>query len=216
MVRAGDVMSFPKFEGWPKIPRKAKQTFVVTEKVDGTNAQIYIVHDFTEDLLNDWKPHNNKLAVASKDGMSMFVGSRNRWITPEDDNYGFAKWVVENQDDLFSLGEGRHYGEWYGLGIQKHGYGLDEKRFALFNAGRWSDANISPKCCGCVPVIAVHQDGKVAIDMAMKLLHDKGSQIVPGFMEPEGCIAYDTASKQLWKTTFKCQNGKWAHTIEDK
>ena len=35
---------------------------------------------------------------------------------------------------------GRHFGEWWGSGIQR-GYGLDEKTFSLFNAYRWGWLN---------------------------------------------------------------------------
>lgn len=60
----------------------------MSEKIDGTNAQI----------------------VISDDGTELWTASRNRYITPEDDNYGFAKWVAANRDELIKLGPGRHYG----------------------------------------------------------------------------------------------------------
>ncbi len=64
----------------------------------------------------------------------MFIGSRTRWITAQDDNHGFARWVEGNKQELLKLGAGRHFGEWWGSGIQR-GYGLQkgEKRFSLFN-----------------------------------------------------------------------------------
>lgn len=40
--------------------------------------------------------------------------------------------------ELLKLGKGYHYGEWWGKGIQR-GYGLEEKRFSLFNVSRWID-----------------------------------------------------------------------------
>ena len=68
----------------------------ITEKIHGTNAQIAI-DDF---------------------GTEIYAGSRNRWVTPEDDNAGFANWVYPNKDALIKLlGPGRHYGEYYGSGI---------------------------------------------------------------------------------------------------
>ena len=51
------------------------------------------------------------------------------------------------------LGVGQHFGEWWGFGIQR-GYGLHERRFSLFNTGRWSDPAVRPACCGVVPVLA--------------------------------------------------------------
>lgn len=53
----------------------------------------------------------------------MMPNSRTRWITPEDDNYGFAKWANENKEELLKLGIGQHFGEWWGSGIQR-GYNL--------------------------------------------------------------------------------------------
>mgnify|MGYP003564223801 FL=1 len=67
-----------EFETFPKINR-LKRECVITEKLDGTNAQIAI----------------------TEDGV-MFVGSRNRWITPEDDNYGFARWARDNHEELLA------------------------------------------------------------------------------------------------------------------
>lgn len=116
--------TFPNFG---KIYRFTEQEIVVTEKIDGTNGLIF----FDEEL-------------------NMRVGSRNRWITPEDDNYGFARWAYENEEELRKLGPGHHYGEWWGKGIQ-HGYGMDRKVFSLFNVFRWSDEEVRPSCCDVVP-----------------------------------------------------------------
>ena len=101
-------MEFRKFD---KIARLSRE-IVVTEKIDGTNGLIAI----------------------GEDG-EFQVGSRNQWITPEKDNAGFARWAYEHKDELMQLGKGFHYGEWWGQGIQR-GYGLDEKRFSLFNTSR--------------------------------------------------------------------------------
>ena len=111
-----------------KIYRYQEQKVVVTEKIDGTNGLVFV--DLETDTVN--------------------AGSRNRWITPEDDNYGFAQWVEENREDLKSLGDGYHYGEWWGQGIQRL-YNMDRKVFSLFNALRWSDER--PECCNVVPLI---------------------------------------------------------------
>jgi hypothetical protein len=118
----------PEFVPWPKIHRLFRDV-IITEKIDGTNAAIGI----------------------SDDG-EVHAQSRKRIITPADDNYGFAKWVHANAAVLAEhLGPGLHFGEWCGLGINR-GYGLPEKRFALFNAARWveraaaaaSDARADP------------------------------------------------------------------------
>lgn len=120
----------PVFQDFPKITRLFEQEVVVTEKIDGTNALVFI----------------------SEDGSHIRAGSRTRWIYPGDDNYGFAFWVSQNQEELLKLGPGYHYGEWWGRGIQRN-YGMNKKVFSLFNVHRWSDPTTRPTCCDVVPVI---------------------------------------------------------------
>jgi len=110
------------FPAYPKTPRFSMGC-LITEKIDGTNALISITQD--EELSGplDW---------------CVRAGSRKRWLTLEKDNFGFARWVDENEEQLIELlGVGTHYGEWYGSGIQRR-YGLDHKRLALFDGpGRY-------------------------------------------------------------------------------
>ncbi len=167
-----------EFQAFNKIPR-LKRGCVITEKIDGTNAQIY----FTDEG-------------------QMFVGSRNRWITPEDDNYGFARWVHENEAELRKLGPGRHFGEWWGAGIQRR-YDLTEKRFSLFNVGRWSAPGIVlPSCVSLVPVLHNGEFSTNAVDAAMDLLRTRGSVASPGFMNPEGVVVFHVASQSVYKVTL--------------
>jgi hypothetical protein len=186
------------FEGFPKMARLSREV-IITEKIDGTNAQILI----------------------GEDG-SMLVGSRTRWITPEQDNFGFARWVTEHREELMQLGTGRHFGEWWGSGIQR-GYGLakGEKRFSLFNVQRWclaggtpqrintSDPRIEkfqdalPACCHLVPVL---RRGIFTTDMCESALHElreRGSLAAPGFRDPEGIVVYHTAGNLGFKKTIK-------------
>jgi len=95
--------------------------------------------------------------VELDDDVLFIVGaqSRNRLITPEDDNFGFARWVRDNKQALaLHLGEGIHYGEWWGSGIQR-GYGLEKgtKRFSLFNVKRYADVYLPEIGLGLVPVL---------------------------------------------------------------
>lgn len=164
------------FTGFPKIPR-LNRACTITEKIDGTNGQIFI----------------------HPDGVNFNVGSRNRWITPDQDNFGFARWVHENIADLLTLGPGHHFGEWWGLGIQR-GYGLKEKRFSLFNP---SLPHV-PSCCWTVPVLAEfdHFDTGEIIHGVLHDLGRVGSQAAPGFPNPEGIMVYHHAAKQYFKCTF--------------
>lgn len=197
------------FEEFQKIPR-LKREVTITEKMDGTNAQIAIFPiQSIEQLKSSLEdPLCLKIIHGEETGdspLAVYAGSRTRWIKPgkTSDNFGFAQWVVENIDELRKLGAGRHYGEWYGRGIQRS-YDLEGRRFALFNTARWNNNALRPACCDVVPVIAT-QDS----DEAMQLLAESGSLAVPGWMNPEGIIVYHSASRQLYKRTFDQDGGKW-------
>lgn len=69
-----------EFTEFPKIARYSREC-LVTEKIDGTNGCIFI----------------------GEDG-EFLIGSRSQWITPERDNHGFARWAMENKDELMKLG----------------------------------------------------------------------------------------------------------------
>ncbi len=169
-----------EFEAFHKIPR-LRRGCVITEKLDGSNAQVL----FPED-----------------DG-PMLIGSRNRWITPSDDNYGFARWATEHEADLRLLGYGRHFGEWWGAGIQRR-YGLTEKRFSLFNAGRWSAPGVVlPSCVSLVPVLYQGDFTDDAVAATLDKLRTGGSVAAPGFANPEGVVVYHTASRTMFKVTLE-------------
>lgn len=106
-----------QFKGWGSTPRWHKG-LTITEKINGTNAAIVI--------------YNGQVKAQS----------RKRMITPDDDNFGFAKWVYDNAGALTdTLGYGYHYGEWFGPGIQKNPLGVESKRFALFHATKYTEDN---------------------------------------------------------------------------
>lgn len=174
-------MSEPAFEEFPKIARLARGC-IVTEKIDGTNAQIWI----------------------SEDGKEIRAGSRSRWLTPTQDNFGFARWVEQNAQALLALGPGRHFGEWWGSGIQR-GYGLlnGEKRFSLFNVTRWGDAAVRPACCSVVPTLYAGPFTTGAVEEALALLAIRGSLASPGFMRPEGVVVYHEAARICFKRTIE-------------
>ena len=118
------------FEAYPKLKRFSGANMTITEKIDGTNGQILIGIDHGDGPGSPLIPPRPFLQM---------VGSRKREITPEKDNYGFARICYAYEKSLCeALGEGRHYGEWAGLGIQKNPLGLTEKLFFLFNTQAWS------------------------------------------------------------------------------
>ena len=164
-----------EFIEFPKIARLLRPC-VITEKIDGTNAGITITEDG-----------------------QFLCGSRTRWITPDDDNYGFARWAHEHKDELMQLGVGSHFGEWWGQGIQRK-YGLEERRWSLFNVARWGI--LRPACCHVVPVLYSGVFDTDAVRNALAYIERVGSAAAPGFDKPEGVIIYHTAAKLYFKKTL--------------
>lgn len=193
-----------EFKAWPKIPRDTDEEIVITEKIDGTNACVIV-----------------------EDGVVVGAQSRKRLITPEQDNMGFARWVEEHKDELASLGDGYHYGEWAGPGIQKNRHKLKQKEFFLFNTHKWDDNPDKPKCCSIVPIQFQAklpceetdiQTVEEAIKYVMYLLDLFGSQAsyqcVNGKLDgengkPEGVVVYYRKTDRMVKHTFETPNGKW-------
>jgi hypothetical protein len=165
-----EFMPFSKIARWSR-------NITITEKIDGTNACIFI----------------------GEDG-EFLTGSRTRWITPDDDNFGFSRWAHENKDDLLTLGPGHHFGEWWGAGIQRK-YGQDKKRFSLFNVSKWNVTR--PACCDVVPILysGPLEDG--IVNQMVELLRSGGSVAAPGFMDAEGIIVWHEAARTYFKKTLK-------------
>lgn len=171
-----------EFRAWPKTPRLFRD-IIVTEKIDGTNAAVHVLPDGT---------------VAAQ--------SRTRLITPEDDNFGFAKYVRTNADELAeALGEGTHFGEWWGSGIQR-GYGLGltgERRFSLFNVARHAGIeNYDVPGLHTVPVLYEGPLDLEEIDLVVLDLRLNGSRAAAGFDRPEGIVVFHTAANQGFKVTL--------------
>jgi len=187
------------FNEFSKISRLSR-TMIVTEKIDGTNAQVCIqsIGEITAD--------ETRFVIAEQDGFTMLAGSRNRWITPDDDNHGFAVWVRDNSKELWELGPGRHFGEWWGSGIQRR-YGQAEKHFSLFNVSRWlvdydNSKPLCPPCCRVVPVLYHGMFDTAFINSTMTMLH-AGSVAASGFDKPEGVVIYHEAARVMFKKTFE-------------
>ena len=181
-----------EFVEFPKMARLSREV-IVTEKIDGTNAQVCVV---------ELDGYSAPGAVWEGDGLAIFAGSRTRWITPEADNFGFAAWVRDNADELARLGPGSHFGEWWGAGIQRR-YGLDHKRFSLFNVDRWGDDAARPACCHVVPALYRGPFCTGAIEQQLDRLRELGSFAARGFMKPEGIVVYHTASRVGFKKTIE-------------
>lgn len=201
-----------EFQAWPKTPRLFRD-MIITEKIDGTNAAIHVKR-----LTGGFEFHGQlegDLGYVMVDGVEYLVAaqSRKRLITPTEDNHGFARWVHENAAELVTvLGEGVHYGEWWGSGIQR-GYGLEkgDKRFSLFNVNRY--AHLSPdsqdyephdvRGLGLVPILWEGAFDTVMVSAVLGALERRGSLAAPGFMRPEGVIVFHAALNGVFKATIE-------------
>jgi hypothetical protein len=170
-----------EFKPWPKIARFSQNQIVVTEKIDGTNACVVI-----------------------KDKNIIACQSRNNFITPENDNMGFARWAWGNEEELVKLGEGHHFGEWAGPGIQKNPHNLLEKTFFLFNVFRPIES--IPEIVKRVPILyqGSYSDKVIEETMLSLLKRSKEEKYTP-----EGIIIYFMNTRTYMKHTFRNTEGKW-------
>lgn len=188
----------PQFEGFPKI-RHLFREVIVTEKIDGTNAQVHVLEDGR-----------------------VLAASRKRYLLPgQSDNHGFRAWVEAHADELRQLGPGRHFGEWWGQGIQR-GYGLIVKRFSLFNVSRWKGfinnasqepyfdghekRQSTPMCCDTVPILyagLLSVQSSINIVKTIEGLREHGSAAAPGFMRPEGIVVFHAPTNYTFKITLE-------------
>lgn len=197
-------MTLPEFVAYPKTPRWFRDV-TITEKIDGTNAGIHI-RPYPFGTHVDGVPDNCLVALGAngEDGMPeleyvVMAQSRNRVITPNSDNQGFAAWVWANARTLVTdLGPGLHFGEWWGLGIQRR-YNQKVKRFSLFNAHRWQGAEFTTPRMDSVPILYTGPLQDTSVEVILDGLRQLGSVAAPDFMQPEGLIVYHTAAKQSFK-----------------
>lgn len=220
------------FHPWGKTARLFRD-ITITEKIDGTNAQIYI-EDVTDEGIEVYPSHIRDgevtagavnafgrslpgLVYADAHGQLLYVraGSRKRWVTADDDNFGFARFVYDNVAELVKLGEGRHYGEWWGSGIQR-GYALPQghKVFSLFNTTKWyanpliqeiNGGILHPHTLTVVPVLAEGAFNEEIVREVAEDLQAWGSAAAKHFDvtfdRPEGIIVYHQHSNQVFKYT---------------
>jgi hypothetical protein len=172
-----------EFQAWPKTPRLRKAgSTTITEKIDGTNACV-VIKLYEADDHDDALRSGQATSTVDSAGFAhvVYAQSRNRIIYPGSDNAGFAGWVWDWAYELVSLlGLGRHYGEWWGQGIQRR-YGMDRKVFSLFNVNRWEQAGeewyeqATDINMDLVPVLYRGVFSDVEIDKALNALRENGS-----------------------------------------
>ncbi len=178
-----------EFKEFSKITRLNNVRWAITQKMHGTNASVWIIPN-------------------AEGGIDFNVGSRTRFITPDDDNYGFARFVYENKDKFIELlGPGVHFGEWAGPGINS-GEGLTEKTFFLFDHWKYPEGRPLPPRTRVVPVLAKGGGTQaVPIEAVFMALKSNGSQAAPGFMRPEGIVVEINGMKM--KHVFEAEETQW-------
>lgn len=203
-----------EFQPYGKTPRLNKQ-ITVTEKIDGSNCAV-MIRPLPANV--DCYEHETVVRFPKNEGgdyseLAVGAQSRNRLIKPgkQSDNAGFAAWVWDNAYELVrGLGVGRHFGEWWGPGVQ-FDYGIEGKRFSLFNPFTFGTAGNDevPSALAEVGVRVVplllqwgHFDS-TRIDGVVTTLVELGSAAaalegVSG-AKAEGVIVRHSASGQLYK-----------------
>jgi hypothetical protein len=204
-----NLTTVPEHVPFASITRLNRAT-VVSEKIHGSNFGIHVLLDG-----------------------SVHAQSRKKIIDLTCDVKGFARWIAENSNDLATqLGPGLHFGEFAGPGIQKgFTYGWDEKRFLLFNSGRWhSEFNQaviagedpdsvtgSTKClqaplCHVVPIVAIGQSlwDPVVIG-AIDKIRPHGSYASSGHHRAEGIVVFHEPSQATFKVL--CDNDEMPKTV---
>jgi hypothetical protein len=209
-----------KFQEFDKIHALHKTTLLVTQKLHGTNASIWIRPTGEIDYSEE------QAQFLTEDGQFLVLpGKRTSFITLENDNFGFARFVYENKEALYkALGQGVWFGEWCGPGINS-GEGLTQKRLALFavlsleekyhnmkSAGLWPDR------VDLVPVLFTGLGSNIEqiAELVMNDLKEKGSSYVPGYMRPEGIVIQILGTNVKFKKVFEAEETQWKKPYKPK
>ncbi len=182
-----------EFRSYPEILTLEQTEITVTEKLHGTNGSL---HTYWDDEMKDW---------------NLKVGSRERWITPEDDAMGLATWALSEpyrSQIMERLGPGRHYGEWVGRNIVNGGLPLPEKRFVLFSVLGYVDIPLPDR----VDITSLLYRGPwdpAKIEEIMLEMKEKGSFYLPGYMRPEGIVIHIVGTDVRIKHVFNAETTQW-------
>ena len=202
-----------EFKAFNKIPALDKVEMTITQKIHGSNAQVVIAKECSLEADGELiRLPNGNLGI--KDGIEVDgeryvvrAGSRNRWISVGDDNYGFAAFVEAYKEEFIrKLGVGQHFGEWCGIGINS-GEGLNQKAFVLFDWWKYPSERELPPQTTVVPVLYNGTFDFEKIEEVMLDLKTNGSKLCPGFMRPEGVVI--SVMGHRLKKVFEAEETKW-------
>lgn len=197
-----------EFKAFPKIESLRKIEMTITQKIHGTNAQIFITERQSNLIwLNGVEQVDPSVVEIEGKYYDLRCGSRSRWIYPGDDNYGFAAFVHQHKEEFIrKLGPGQHFGEWAGPGINS-GEGLSEKTLVLFDWWKFPPERELPIQTTVVPVLYRGPLDLAMIEQVMNDLKTNGSKLMPGFMRPEGVVV-DVLGHRL-KKVFQAEETQW-------
>ena len=206
------------YASFPSIERLENIYCVISEKVDGTNGLIEI---------------NEVFPVGEPKEIQIRFGSRNRYITFNNDNADFANFFRHYEarfkdvaadiilKELEVSGETltecqeqyplRIYGEWFGSGIQR-GYGLKDKFFMPFSTF-YAEKLIEYQVPNIVKpnIMYTGKFNKLTADMCMNTLAIHGSGIIKDYKRPEGIVIHFPKYNFRLKQTF--EGSKWEQSI---
>jgi len=181
-----------EFKPWRSIEKYDGVHVTITEKIHGTNAHVHVVKDEA----------GNLRAHAAKRTSYARVG----------EHFGFGSYVAANEAEICGkLGEGRHYGEWVGPGVNSD-YGLKEKVFVLFNHAYHQprkDAGQLPPQMDVVPVLYDGPYEPGLVERVKANLRASGSKFAPGFARPEGVVITFPQFGTTLKSVFAAEETGW-------
>lgn len=180
------------FKAWPKTTRR-KSKCTISEKLHGSNGAL--VFQVTQIEPTDGRE------VYILD-FEMAVQTRNRIVTPQDDQTGIARWAEANRDtlemDLLHVnrmlpepGTYYHYGEFMTRGHK-------EPHFYLFNTRRWTGVQFRTPTLKVVPVLYEGEYYEGVIEECLEDLRQNGSRIHPG-IPAEGVVTYWSGNDNMFK-----------------
>lgn len=198
------------FQDYGKIPRWANEHVWVSEKIDGSNSAVVIERQ------EEQRETDAVVRYVYVDDVAYVVRaqSRKRFLLPgkQTDNFGFAQYVFDNAEALVkTLGVGRHYGEYWGSGIQR-GYGMvnGERWFSLFPTSRVSRSFQNYHDILTVPQLNIVPElysgpwsGNV-IEDCLDVLRDHGTFASNGAGQAEGVVV-----------TFKLSGARYKAFVND-
>jgi hypothetical protein len=84
-----------------------------------------------------------------------------------------------------------------------------EKRFSLFNVKKWAESiHMAPAGVSVVPTIqTLPKLDSALVDDCVQFLRVNGSVASPGFMKPEGVVAFHSASQTCFKVMLENDEG---------